>query len=138
MEPSHFYPDFGRGYDVVLMEVLESDFLRIAVPQMFPINLKSARKFSLLDRFEFEGSLIRMLLEGTCNETVVASETEAREIAAALLAETVLRLSGYLIAFRMDDSNWSNLTRKATKSSTYFVFIPTDNTWWFLGFDDDY
>jgi hypothetical protein len=136
--PQPFYPDFSRGHTVVLMEVLSSDFLRASIPQLFPLDSDSARKFSLLERFEFEGSLIRLLLRGTCTEKVVATESEARETVCALLAETILRPDGILWAFRMDDENWSGLTRSATISATYFVYAPFDKTWWFMGFADDY
>jgi hypothetical protein len=120
------------------MEVLSSDFLPASIPQLFPLDLDSARKFSLLERFEFEGSMIRLLLQGTCTEQVVAIESEARETVCALLPETILRSDGLLGAFRMDDQNWSELTRSATISSTYFVYAPFDKTWWFVGFADDY
>ena len=136
--PPHLYPDFSRGCEAVLLEVLESDFLRTNVPQLFPLDLEGARDFSLLGPFEFEGSLIQMLLDGTCTEKVVASETEAREITAALLTESVLQPNGHLMAFRMNDRNWSHLTRTATMSSTYFVYVPINKTWWFVGSHDDH
>jgi hypothetical protein len=136
--PQQWYPGFSREHAVVLMEVLSSEFLRTALPQLFPLDLDSARKFSLLRRFEFEGSLIQLLLQGTCTGKVVATEAEARETVCALLAETILRPDGLLWAFRMDDDNWSELTRRATISGTYFVYAPFDKTWWFMGFADDY
>src|SRR5690348_596442 len=79
------YPDLSQGEAAVLMGVLSSDFLRASLPQLFPLDLDNARKYSLLNRFEFEGSLIHLLLEGTCNEKVVATESEARETVCALL-----------------------------------------------------
>jgi hypothetical protein len=132
------YPNFSRGDAVVLMEVLNSDFLRASIPQLFPLDLDNARKYSLLNRFEFEGSLIHLLLQGTCTERVVASESEARETVPALLAETILRSDGSLCAFRMDGKKWSELTRGATISGTYFVYAPSHKTWWFIGFADHY
>src|SRR5437899_6354018 len=132
------YPNFSRGDAVVLMEVLNSDFLRACIPQLFPLDLDSARKFSILERFEFEGSLIHLLLQGTCTERVVASESEARETACALLAETILRSDDSLCAYRMDDWNWSELTRSATTCGTFFVYAPYHKTWWFMGFADHY
>jgi len=118
------YPNFSRGDAVVLMEVLNSDFLRASIPQLFPLDQDKARKYSVLNRLEFEGSLIHLLLQGTCTERVVASESEARETVLALLAETILRSDDSLCAFRMDDKNWSELTRGATISGTYFVYAP--------------
>jgi hypothetical protein len=138
ISPPPFYPDFSRGDVAVLMDVLGSDFLRAAMPELFPLDLDRARKFCLLERFEFEGSLIHMLLRGTCTEKVVGTESEAREIAGSLLSETILRPDGLLRAFRMEDVSWSEWTRKATTSSTYFVYAPFDKTWWFVGFADDY
>lgn len=132
------YPNFSRGDAVVLMEVLNSDFLRESMPQLFPLDMDKARKYSLLNRFEFEGSLIHLLLQGTCTEKVVASESEARETVPALLAETILRSDDSLCAFRMDDWNWSELTRSATSAGTYFVYAPYHKTWWFIGFADYY
>jgi len=132
------YPDLSQGEAVVLMGVLGSEFLRASIPELFPLDLGSARKFSLLNRFEFEGSLIHLLLQGTCTDKVVASESEARETVCALLAETILGRDNSLWALRMDDWNWSELTRSATLSGTYFVYAPIDKTWWFIGFADHY
>jgi hypothetical protein len=102
------------------------------------LNLDSARKFTHLDRFEFEGSLISLLLQGTCTEKIVATESESREMVRALLAETILRPDGIIMAYRMDEEDWSERTRRATISATYFVYAPHDKTWWFMGFADDY
>ena len=120
------------------MDVLESDFLRASMPELFPIQLDSARNFALLERFEFEGSLIHLLLQGTCTEKIVSNETEARATAQDVLRETMPRSDGGLWAFRMNDQKWSAATRDATLWAACFVYAPHDKTWWFMGFADNY
>jgi hypothetical protein len=92
--------------------VLQSNFLGVTVPQLVPLNLSAAMKFASLDRYEFEGSLISALLQGTCTERVVGDERAAREATQAIL-ECMLRPDGGLWAFRMDDPAWSALTNLA-------------------------
>jgi hypothetical protein len=64
--PTGTYPDFGRGFQAVLADVLQSNSLGVTVPRLVPLNFKAAMKFATLDRYEFEGSLISALLQGTC------------------------------------------------------------------------
>src|SRR5262245_48751063 len=67
-----------QGWAPVLAEVLNSAFLAEAVPGLRPVDAGAASQFTVLDRFEFEGSLTSMLLRGSCNYPVVADEAEAR------------------------------------------------------------
>lgn len=122
---------------VVLLHVLKSDILGQAVPQLNPLNLQAAMKFASLNRYEFEGSLVAALLQGTCTERIVSGEPEAREVVRAILA-SFLGPGGSLRAFRMDDASWSALTDGATLDWAYFVCAWSRKLWWFVCFADYY
>jgi hypothetical protein len=135
--PTASYPDFGRGFQAVLEDVLRSDFLREAVPGLVPIKVAAAMTFARLRRFEFEGSLVDVLLQGTCTEGVVGSEQEARESVRTILGR-VLCPSGTVWAYRLDDPSWSALTDGATLAWSYFAYECSRKLWWFLSFADFY
>jgi len=132
------YPEFGRGVQAVLSDVLRSSFLGAVVPQLVPLDFKAAMKFAVLNRYEFEGSLIGALLQGTCTASVVDDERDAREKVRIILDGALLKPDGALFAFRMDDPSWSALTSGATFSWAYFVYEASQKLWWFVCFADYY
>jgi hypothetical protein len=131
------YPVGDQGWEPVLAEVLTSTFLAAAVPDLQPVDADAASRFTVLDRFEFEGSLTSRLLRGACTYPVVADEAEARARAREILDGTLAPPGCGLVAFRMDDEGWSPLTRGATFEFTYLAF-GKDRTWWFVCFADFY
>jgi hypothetical protein len=128
----------GAGREDVLAALLQSDELAKAVPKLLPLDLSAAKDCTALNRYEFEGSLVGALLQGTCTDQVVCDEREAFETARAILREVVLRPNGHILAFRMDDPKWSALTNQATLSWAYFVFESSRSMCWFLCFADPY
>jgi hypothetical protein len=128
----------GGGLADVLAELLQSEELAKAVPKLLPLNPSAARDCTELNRFEFEGSLVGALVQGTCTDRVVSDEREAYEAARAIMRETVLRPNGHVQAFRMDDPRWSALTNQATLWWAYFVFESSRRVWWFVCFADPY
>jgi hypothetical protein len=131
------FPAGGRTADV-LAELLRSEELAKAVPQLLPFNPSAARDCTELNRYEFEGSLVGALLQGTCTDQVVSGEREAYEAARATMREAVLRPNGGVGAFRMDDPRWSALTNQATLWWAYFVFESSRSVCWFVCFADPY
>jgi hypothetical protein len=130
--------NFGQGHQALLLEMLRANYLTEAVPKLDPLNYSAATKFSVLNRYEFEGSLINVLLDGTCTEKIVVDEREAYEAARAILKGTVLKPNGARCAFRMDDPSWSALTNGATLSWAYFAYESSQQLWWFVCFADYY
>ncbi|CAN5455953.1 hypothetical protein BH11PLA2_BH11PLA2_32030 [soil metagenome] len=130
-------PATGSFADM-LPELLESEELAKAVPKLLPINPSAARNCTELNRYEFEGSLVGALLQGTCTDRVVSDEREAYEATRAILLEALLRPNGNITAFRMDDPKWSALTNQATLWWAYFVFESSRRVWWFVCFADPY
>src|SRR5438067_1621949 len=128
----------GGSLANVLAELLQSEELAKAVPKLLPINHSAARDFSELNRYEFEGSLVGALLQGTCTDRVVSDEREAYEATRAIMREAVLRPNDHIQAFRMDDPKWSALTNQATLSWAYFVYESSRSVWWFVCFADPY
>jgi hypothetical protein len=131
-------PSPGAGRENVLAELLHSTELAKAVPTLLPLDLAAAKNCAILNRYEFEGSLVGVLLQGTCTDQVVCDEREAFETATAIMREVVLRPNGHMVAFRMDDPKWSALTNQATLSWSYFVFESSRDMCWFLCFADSY
>ncbi len=132
------YPDFRRGVQAVLSEVLQSSFLSDVVPGLFPLNFTAATRFATLNRYELEGSLVSRLLQGTCTESVVSDEREARAVVRAILEKALLQPNGSLSGFRLDDSSWSALSDRATLSWSYLVYESSRKVWWFVCFADFY
>ena len=135
--PTATYPNFDRGFQAVLADVVQSDFIGEAFPQLVPLNVPAAMKFARLDRYEFEGSLVSVLLEGTCTERVVSGEGEAREVVQSIF-RSAFRPDGGLWAWRLDDWSWSTLTKGATVAWAYFVYESSQRIWWFVCFADHY
>lgn len=132
------YPNFfERSFSAVLNEVLQSSVLVGAAPELAPLNLKAAKAFTLLNRYEFEGSLIGVLLQGTCTETVVADEHAARAAARAMV-QSVAGAEGALRAYRMDNPSWSALLDGATLAWSYVVYDVSQKRWWVMCFADFY
>lgn len=132
------FPRFDRGQVAVLTDLLESDALRECLPRLFPLNMVAAMKYSALDYYELEGSLLSMLIRGACVEKVVCDEEDARAKVRTILQEAPFCSDRNLRAFRMDDCEWSALTDAATLWSAFFVYFPSARTWTVIGFADNY
>jgi len=130
--------NFSSGSEAAIRDMLEANPLTEAVPRLVPINLSAACKFAVLNKYEFEGSLISALLQGTCTDRIVADEREAYEAVRAILKSAILRPNGTMSAFRMDDPKWSALTNGATLSWAYFAYESSQQIWWFICFADYY
>jgi hypothetical protein len=128
----------GDGPAAFLAEVLQSDELAKAVPKLLPLNLSAGKDCAAMNRYEFEGSLVGVLLQGTCTDRVVCDEREASEVARAMMKEAVLRPNGHIQVFRMNDPSWSALTNQATLWWAYFVFESSRHVCWFVCFADPY
>src|SRR5436190_7343193 len=87
----------GGSLADVLAELLQSEELAKAVPKLLPINPSAANHCAELNRYEFEGSLVGALLQGTCTDRVVSDEREAYEATRAILREAVLRPNGNIL-----------------------------------------
>lgn len=121
-----------------LAELLQSDELVKAVPELAPLNPSAGKDWAALNRYELEGSLVGALVQGTCTDRVVCDEREAFEAARAIMREAVLRPNGDVLAVRMNDPAWSALTNQATLWWSYFVFESSRRVCWFVCFADPY
>ena len=132
--PKHFGHDFQAGF----LEMLKENRLEQAVPKLLPLSYSAASKFAVLNKYEFEGSLISAFLQGTCTDRVVADEREAYEVVRTIMKSLLLRPNGSILAIRMDDPSWSALSNAATLSWAYFVYESSQQIWWFVCFADYY
>ncbi|MYN17394.1 hypothetical protein GTP81_11580 [Rugamonas sp. FT107W] len=91
--------------------------------------------YSTLNRWEFEGSLVGILLQGGCfrNST---SEDEARKLAGDVLSAVFPKPFDDLLVFRLDDPSWSEFTDAATVSHSYFAWQGARGLWWVLSVAD--
>lgn len=129
---------FGNGFETVLSEMLQANPIGDAVPKLIPLNHSASNDFAVLNKYEFEGSLIGSLLQGTCTDRIVSDEREAYEVVRAILKCAMIKPNGNLCAFRMDNPSWSALTNGATLSWAYFVYESSQQLWWFVCFADYY
>ena len=85
-----------------------------------------------LNRLEFEGSLAHLILQGGCHRQTNHSRNGAISIVESALDAVFPAPFDDLIVFRLDNSEWSELTDQATISSSYFVLQGARGLWWFL------
>ena len=128
----------GQDPSEVLASLLQQNELGEAVPKLLPFNLSAARHFAALNKYEFEGSLVGVLLDGTCTDRVVSDQAARRSRSPTPSLKAVTRPNGILVAYRMDDPSWSALTNSATLSWAYFVYETSRQLWWFVCFADPY
>ncbi|MBQ0936457.1 hypothetical protein [Ideonella paludis] len=140
VSPQESYPNFGFGrmHEVVLLEFLAELKASYILPELGALNLEAAKHFSLQQRFEFEGALIQLLLGGTATRDVVSGVGDARETAQALLQEIVGAEPASLLAYRLDDEAWSELSSGNTLEASFCVYVPEPKLWWILVLADDY
>ena len=131
-------PNFSQGHLRVLLDFLESDTLSKYVPELLPINFEHINDCCILDRSEFEGSLVSMLNQGGCTEKAVVDDEEARKIAKDLLMDLFPEPFNNLIAYRINTHKWSKFTASATLTKTYIVYQPERQLWWIFSFSDFY
>ena len=134
------WPDFGRGWQHVLTNVLESSFIREHLPVLFPLDMEAAMRFTRLNTYEFEGSLINLFgAEGgycdlTGEEPIARSVDEYKNIIQAILHSIPGSEEYHILAYRMDDWEWSAMTRGATEAYSFFAYFPKKTIWWFVAF----
>lgn len=117
----------------LLKRLLYSDEFKEKFPYLFPLDENELENAVMLDLYEFEGSLIGMLLRGTCMESIVADENEARSLASKLIKELRLDYGNSLIAYKLGDISY---TDKATVSSFYVLYQSLHRYWMVIGFTD--
>jgi hypothetical protein len=103
----------------------------------FSLGAFAAWRDYALTRYEFEGSLIGLLVQGTCTVPVVQNENEARTIVPRLISDAGCN-SAILKVYRMDDPDWSRFTSSATITATYCVYNADNPLWWLLSIADFY
>lgn len=121
----------------LLKYLLSSEEFIEEYADFLPVNEDVLDQATVLNRYELEGSLISMFLQGTCTERIVADEIEARELAQALLSDLRVELDQWVV-FKLGNPGWSKFTMEATLSCFYIVFYATRRYWFILGFDDVY
>lgn len=89
--------------------------------------------FSVLNRFEFEGSLLAVALRGGCHGGARGGAlAKARERVCEALEAVFPAPFSELVVYRLDSLDWCELTRGATISSAYVVCQGARNLWWVL------
>ncbi|MGZ0703190.1 hypothetical protein [Pseudomonas piscis] len=93
--------------------------------------------FSLLNRYEFEGSLLAVLLRGGCHHSTRGlSLANARKLVGEALEAVFPGPFSELVVYRLDSLDWCELTRGSTISSAYVVCQGARNLWWVLCVSD--
>lgn len=140
VSPPDEYPNFGhnRMHGVVLGEFIAELMQLPEASELGTIDPGAAARFALLHRFEFEGALVQLLLGGTVTTKMIGSVDEARHLARALLAEVAGPEEASVIAYRMEDGAWTELSRGISYESSFVVYVPDLRRWWILVLADDY
>jgi hypothetical protein len=91
------------------------------------------KRFSTLNRLEFEGSLTAVILEGGCHRSTTGiSRREASAVVAAGVEAVFPEPFSSIHIFRIDDESWCSLTNEATISSMYVAWESARGLWWVL------
>ncbi|WP_265533331.1 hypothetical protein [Pseudomonas saponiphila] len=89
--------------------------------------------FSMLNRYEFEGSLLAVVLRGGCHGSAAGLPlVKARALVAEALEAVFPAPFSELVVYRFDSPDWSELTRDSTISSAYVACQGARNLWWVL------
>ena len=87
----------------------------------------------VLNRLEFEGSLVSVLLRGGCHgRSEPMAESEARQVVRSALDAAFPQPFDDLAAFRIDDTGWCKLVSDSTIASCYVVCQGPRGLWWIL------
>jgi hypothetical protein len=93
--------------------------------------------FSVLNRFEFEGSLVSIALEGGCHRaTTGLTVSDARKLVSEALDAAFPAPFSSLRVYRFDSLDWCDLTKQSTISSAYVAYQGARNLWWLLCVSD--
>jgi len=115
-----------------LSELLSSNAFMNASDRLGEV-LGAKVKCSTLNRLEFEGSLVSVVLMGGCHSPAVAmSQEQARSIVLPGIAAAFPEPFGEICAFRIDSDEWCQFTKEATVSSSYLIWQAARGLWWLL------
>lgn len=90
-------------------------------------------RYSTLDRFEFEESLIALAVRGGCHRaTASVPQEHIRSVVASGLSAAFSEPFDDVHVFRLDDEKWCQATDEATISSSYAVWQSARGLWWVL------
>lgn len=97
------------------------------------INCK-IKNFAMLNRLEFEGSLVSVILEGGCHGMTsdVTRENASHIVTKGLDTIIAPQYPDQISAFRIDDSDWCTSAQEATVTHAYIVSSGLRNLWWIL------
>lgn len=131
-----YFSEFQKDTELIVC-LLHSDEFMQKYPEFFPISDEYIHHAICLNRYEFEGSLINMLIQGTCTDSIVSNEDEARLLVSKLLTE--LRLDNTdTIAFKINYCEWTVAAKDATALCLYVVYQTLHRYWMIMGFIDYY
>jgi len=98
---------------------------------------KDPGSFSILNRLEFEGSLVAVALGGGCHGWTNAPSLERiRELVVAGLAAVFPEPYDEVYVYRLDDLKWCEFTDEATESKSYVAHQGARGLWWMLTIAD--
>jgi len=90
-------------------------------------------RYSTLNRLEFEGSLVSVVLQGGCHRATTGMPVEvARALVLRALEEAFPEPFSDVHVFRLDAEAWCQLTNEATVSTSYVVWQSARGLWWVL------
>ncbi|MTW14283.1 hypothetical protein GM658_27070 [Pseudoduganella eburnea] len=117
-----------------LLDLLRHPEFVECASELGEIDFKSIQ-YSTLNRLEFEGSLVSVLVEGGCFRNSIP-EDEARRLAGDALDAAFPKPFDDLLVFRLDDPSWCQFTDIAMVSHSYFVWQGARGLWWLLSVAD--
>jgi len=125
-------PDFSRERGHPLAELVAHPSFHQACADLGAVS-EDLGHYSTLNRLEFEGSLISVVIAGGCHRVTSGVSPEvARSLVGNALTAAFPEPFADLHVFRLDEERWCQLTSNATISSSYFAWQSARGLWWVL------
>lgn len=119
-----------------LAELFASEAFQTLAGELGAISSDLGR-YSTLNRFEFEGSLVSVAVAGGCHRsTADVSRERIRAVVTTGLAAVFPAPFDDVQVFRLDDERWCQATEEATLSTSYVAWQSARGVWWVLCLTD--
>ena len=123
-------PDFNHPHHPIKALVELEEFKELC-QKLGRVN-KHINDYSKLNRLEFEGSLVSVLLQGGCGLEPDMSKELASHIVSDGVSAVFPEPFSSITVFRIDDHSWCSLMDEATISSMYIAWESCRGLWWVL------
>jgi hypothetical protein len=126
--------NFSDGGWSILSHFLKSAKDLEVGEELEKIRLSNSKKYVVLNKHEFEGSLVSNFIQGGVYEAPCKTQAEARELAGQLIDNIYPDLHSDIYIFKLIDDKWSEWAYFWAITWSYVIWDRQNNTVWYLCF----